>query len=220
MAIALRHSRAKGTAKVVMIGIANHDGDGGSWPSVDTLADYANVDPRTVQRAIDQLVKLGEVRRIIQGGGTHLTADSHRPNLYEVMLRCPGDCDRTPQHRTRKQLARPRPTPLAGLAGDLEVIHTGDASVTPDLSTGVTPVSPGGVTPVSPEPVPRTNNSSSRRNSGDRGSRPVDKSAMTWVDERCPGNWREGAHKLNPATGKCAYCFEPPTMNALTGEVA
>ncbi len=112
MAIALRHSRAKGTAKVVMIGIANHDGDGGSWPSIDTLADYANVDPRSVQRAIDQLEKLGEVRRIVQGGGTHLTADAHRPNLYEVLLRCPVDCDRTaPAPHQEAALATPPAAP-------------------------------------------------------------------------------------------------------------
>ncbi|MFJ2370868.1 helix-turn-helix domain-containing protein [Microbacterium sp. NPDC087665] len=220
MAIALRHSRAKGTTKVVMIGIANHDGDGGSWPSIDTLADYANVDPRTVQRSIDQLVKLGEVRRIIQGGGTHLMADSHRPNLYEVLLRCPVDCDRTAQHRTKKQLSRPRPSPLEGLAGELGVIHTGDASVTPDLSTGVTPMSPGGVTPVSPKPVPRTHHSSPRDNSSSRASASAVRPTMTWIDERCPGNWRDHSHVLSKSTGKCAHCFEPPTMNAATGEVA
>ncbi len=48
----------------------------------------------------------------------------------------------------------------------------------------------------------------------------MDNSAMTWVDPKCPGDWRTATHTLNPATGKCAHCFEPPTMNAQTGEVA
>jgi hypothetical protein len=56
VAIALHHSTMKGTDKLVLLGIANHDGDGGSWPSIQTLAYYANVDVRNVQRSIDRIV--------------------------------------------------------------------------------------------------------------------------------------------------------------------
>ncbi|GAA4680185.1 helix-turn-helix domain-containing protein [Nocardioides nanhaiensis] len=86
MAHVLRHSRAKGTAKVVLIGIANHDGDGGAWPSVATLARYANVDPRGVQRAISSLVDLGEVVVHRQDGGTRKTRDDRRPNRYTITV--------------------------------------------------------------------------------------------------------------------------------------
>ena len=99
MSLALHHSNAKGTAKLVLLGIANHAGDGGSWPSVPTLAVYANVDERSVQRAVDQLIKMQEVRRDLQAGGLRGMADFDRPNLYHLTLSCPPNCDRTTAHR-------------------------------------------------------------------------------------------------------------------------
>src|SRR5690606_8731754 len=79
--IALHHSRAVGAAKLVLIGIANHDGDGGSWPSVATLAKYAGITPRHVRRAVGELEQLHEIRRHVQRGGTAFTEDPRRPNL-------------------------------------------------------------------------------------------------------------------------------------------
>lgn len=99
MAIVLHHSRARGTAKVILLGIANHDGDGGSWPSVYTLSRYANCDRSTVQRSIKRLVSLGEIRVDLQAGGTADREDQLRPNLYHVVLECPAGCDRTKHHR-------------------------------------------------------------------------------------------------------------------------
>ncbi len=118
MAIALHHSKATGTAKLVLLGIANHDGDGGAWPTIDTLARYANCDRRSVQRALDRLEQLGEVRRIFQDGGDHNIADHRRPNRYQILVQCPATCDRTRHHRTSHEL------------------------VFSDLSTGVTKMSP------------------------------------------------------------------------------
>jgi hypothetical protein len=125
LVIALHHSRTKGATKLVLLGIANHDGDGGSWPSVATLAKYAKVDKRSVQRSLDELERMGEIRRILGQGGDHSMADYRRPNLYRFLLSCPHDCDRTTNHRT-----------------------THSETVWPDveqLSTGVTPMSPRGV---------------------------------------------------------------------------
>jgi hypothetical protein len=103
--IAFHHSKATGTAKLVLLGIANHDGDGGAWPSLATLRKYAGgIDRRNVRRAVDRLEQLGEVRRIIQGGGDHNTADERRPNLYKFLLTCPHDCDRTTNHRTSRSV--------------------------------------------------------------------------------------------------------------------
>lgn len=101
MAIALHHSRAKGTAKLVLLGIANHDGDGGAWPALATLAHYAGVDIRNARRAIERLEQLGEIRRDVQAGGDHRTPDHRRPNRYRFLLECPPNCDRTRNHRTR-----------------------------------------------------------------------------------------------------------------------
>lgn len=139
LAIVLHHSRAKGTAKLVLVGIANHDGDGGAWPTVATLAKYANTDPRTVQRAITTLENLGELRRNVQAGGTADISSFQRPNLYELNIMCPGDCDRSRHHRTRRK---------PGFTDPLTLASPGDA----DVTRGVTQMSPDPLTSASPKP--------------------------------------------------------------------
>lgn len=107
VAIALHHSQAKGTAKLVLIGIANHDGDGGSFPKVATLAKYAGVHPRRIVSILNTLGGLGEIVIHQQAGGTHKTPEAVRPNLYEFILTCPPECDRTKNHRIEgEHLAR------------------------------------------------------------------------------------------------------------------
>ena len=73
MSLVLHHSKSKGTAKLVLLGIANHEGDGGAWPSVATLMRYANMDRRSVQRAIQKLVEIGELQVLKQKGGNDMT---------------------------------------------------------------------------------------------------------------------------------------------------
>jgi hypothetical protein len=106
MAIALHHSRAKGTAKLILLGIANHDGDGGAWPSIGTLKRYAGgIDRRAIQRALTSLEDLGEIKRHIQAGGTAEMVNALRPNYYEFLLSCPAYCDHSRNHRdVRKPL--------------------------------------------------------------------------------------------------------------------
>lgn len=99
MAVVLHHSPAVGTDKIVLLGIANHDGDGGAWPSIATLAKYANVTERSVQYSLDKLEQSGQIRRELNAGGTRRTRDHERPNWYEVLVRCPLTCDGTIQHR-------------------------------------------------------------------------------------------------------------------------
>lgn len=154
MATVLHHSQASGTAKVVLIGIANHAGDGGAWPSIASLAKYARVDERTVQRAIRKLEELGEIRVHAQSGGTRSTQDRYRPNRYDVLVACPPDCDRSMAHRCASD---------DDVETSVDAPIRGDATVTPHAETGVTPASPltlvrgdasvaSGVTPTSPEP--------------------------------------------------------------------
>lgn len=108
MAAVLHHSRARGTAKLVLLGIANHAGDGGAWPAMDTLARYANVDRSNVKKALRALQGLGEVRVYVQGGGPVDADDGRRPNRYDVLVACPLWCDRTAQHRdTRARTSQP-----------------------------------------------------------------------------------------------------------------
>lgn len=193
LAIALRHSRAHtATTKLVLLGIANHDGDGGSWPSVATLATYALCSTRQVQRAVDELEQLGEVERIVQKGGTRWTSEHRRPNLYRFLLRCPPDCDRTANHRTRRS---------TGPMVDLELPDDGVTPMSPhdpDLSTGVTPMSPQGVTPMSPEPSIETNPSEG----------PVDQPQTAhegWTSACIDGRMdtHQPSRKLD---GRCGYC--------------
>lgn len=98
VAIALHHSQASGTAKLILLGIANHDGDAGSFPKTATLAKYANVHPRRVPEAIAKLVELGEVRVEYKEGGSRTLRAEIAPNLYHMTLVCPPNCDRTSKH--------------------------------------------------------------------------------------------------------------------------
>lgn len=119
LAVVLHHSRARGTAKLILIGIANHDGDGGSWPALSTLAKYANVDIRSARRAVRDLEELGEVATEARGGG-HIGLPEHaRPNRYSVLVECPPSCDRSTAHRELEE-STPR-TPVSGGPPDASV---------------------------------------------------------------------------------------------------
>jgi hypothetical protein len=112
ISVVLHHSKSRGTAKLVMIGIANHDGDGGSWPSMMRLATYAGVDISQVKRALPKLVELGEIEIVGNGGGQVNTPEHMRTNLYKLNVRCPSNCDGTTQHR-RLCLECDEPLPFA-----------------------------------------------------------------------------------------------------------
>lgn len=86
MSLVLNTSRSKGNDRLVLLGIANHDGDGGAWPSLATLARYANISTRSVQRALRSLIDLGELRVIVNGGGNRQTDPRYRPNYYVIQL--------------------------------------------------------------------------------------------------------------------------------------
>lgn len=143
LAVVLHHSQASGTDKLVLVGIANHDGDGGAWPAVPTLARYANVSDRTVQRSIEKLGRMGEIVVYTSAGGHRGTPDHKRPNRYEILVKCPDGCDRSSNHRV-KRVDNPPPA--------------GSESVDKALFDPVTPTSPGDahVTPPGDAHVTRT----------------------------------------------------------------
>jgi hypothetical protein len=98
--VVLHHSQSEGTAKLVLWGIANHHSDQGAWPSIATLAKYANIKERRVQQIIRELAASGEIAIEEQGGyGQH----QYKTNRYLILLTCPADCDGTLQHRTGVQ---------------------------------------------------------------------------------------------------------------------
>lgn len=86
IALVLNHSRAQGTDKLVLLGIANHDGDGGSWPAIATLARYANRSESAVIRSLRRLEASGELVTHRNAGGTHRTRSDRRPNRYEITI--------------------------------------------------------------------------------------------------------------------------------------
>lgn len=68
----------------LLVCIAHHDGDGGAWPSVATLAGYMKVTPRRVRQILASLVDKGVLVRHLNGGGNERTPRDKRPNRYEI----------------------------------------------------------------------------------------------------------------------------------------
>jgi hypothetical protein len=93
----LYHSRAKGAAKLVLWGIANHHSDHGAWPAISTLARYAGVTDRRVKQIIRELVDLGEITIEEQGGFSN---HQYKTNRYHLLVQCPANCDGSLNHRT------------------------------------------------------------------------------------------------------------------------
>jgi hypothetical protein len=147
MAIALHHSKAKGSAKLILVGIANHDGDAGAMVGMPRLATYGGVDVRQARKLVRRLEALGEIRTHVQAGTLSYLDDHEQPNRYDFLLACPVWCDRSKQHRdTRKSYARP-----------VDPSATQPLWITP-RSPGTPPVlqDRGAPVPQNPLTVPRT----------------------------------------------------------------
>ena len=94
MSSVLVHSRAIGTTKLVLMGIAYHTGrdrSQGCWPSRTTLAAYAGVSVRQVSRSLDQLVELGEL--VIESRGSWKRGSADLTNLYFLQNLCSDSCE-------------------------------------------------------------------------------------------------------------------------------
>lgn len=73
------HSRSTATKLLVLLAIADWADDRGyAWPSVRTLAQKTRQDERTIQRAINELIELGELR-VGRGAGPKGS------NMYQVV---------------------------------------------------------------------------------------------------------------------------------------
>lgn len=73
--------------RFVLVAMANHDGDGGCWPAIATLARYTGLSERQIQRCITALEAAGYVTRHIGEGGTQHTRNDRRPTRYTLHLR-------------------------------------------------------------------------------------------------------------------------------------
>ena len=83
-----QHSKADGRARLVLLAIADHQGEIGAWPSLATLAKMVNASERSVQRDIDYLQQIGELEVHYQQAPTK---NHYKSNLYFVRL--PGVTD-------------------------------------------------------------------------------------------------------------------------------
>ncbi len=78
-----RESRSKGRARLVLLSIADHQGELGAWPSIETLAKMVNSSPRSVQRDIQDLIELGELVVEFRSAPTY---GPYKANRYFVNL--------------------------------------------------------------------------------------------------------------------------------------
>ena len=100
IAAVLHHSKASGTARAVLTAIAfYHDdqGSNGAWPSQELLAERSGCSVRSVQRALKELVDLGEID-LVTHGGRGKTFD-RQTNRYFIILDCPETCDSSLNHK-------------------------------------------------------------------------------------------------------------------------
>ena len=114
--------------KLILLGIANHDGDGGSWPSISTLARYGCCSTRTVQRELHRLTEEGFVTIELQAGGSARTRADRRPNLYRLNI--PGVVDNSSHGVT----VGVTPTDSRG---DIALSQRGDTALSPETSLTV-----------------------------------------------------------------------------------
>ncbi len=121
MSAVLHHAPVKGTAKLLLVGIANHEGDGGAWPAMSTLAKYANVTERNASKMIQVLKDQGLVEVVERLG---------RTNIFRTTVECPADCDGSTNHRYQP------PSPATPVASDTPV---GNDTPTPVASDGTPP---------------------------------------------------------------------------------
>lgn len=78
-----RESRSDGRARLVLLAIADHQGEIGAWPSIATLAKMVNASERSVKRDIQELQKLGELKVELQNAPT---TRQYKTNRYWVTL--------------------------------------------------------------------------------------------------------------------------------------
>lgn len=91
LSLAFYHSKATNAQRLVLFAIANFDGENGAWPAQETISRLSGgLNRRTVQRAIEELVSMGELEAIERPG---------RTNVYSVKITCPDTCDRSQMHR-------------------------------------------------------------------------------------------------------------------------
>lgn len=90
----------------------------GAWPSIDSMSKSLECSPRTVQRAIRELLSVGLIR---EGDAQQTKHLKYRPTVYDVL---------TPALRYIESKGRHNMSPLPEPRGDI----SGPAGVTSDVA--------------------------------------------------------------------------------------
>ena|ERR1700676_1484656 len=87
----LRNSKAKGSARLVLLSIAEHADRNGerAWPSIATISRETGVHRASVFRSLIVLVQIGEVEMVRSGGGRHSQTNHYRLKLVSPQLALP-----------------------------------------------------------------------------------------------------------------------------------
>lgn len=126
-------SESRNGARLVMLALADRADDNGfAWPSVDDLAERTKLSPRAVQKAIANLVEIGELE-VENGGGRH------RSNRYRIV----------PKPRTSDGVTDEKPRTSDGVSTQ-ETPNS--APETPNFETETPNNTPGNPVQSSPEP--------------------------------------------------------------------
>jgi hypothetical protein len=157
----LNECRLTGTAKLVLVGIASHDGDGGAWPSLDTLARYASIDRRSAQRAVGRLVDAGWLEVVPNGGGPRDNRGDRRPNLYRILWPATPPDGAAPQPPRGEPDGAALVTPRGG-AGDAHgaALQPPERSIEKSKNRSARAAAPAaaslpGIEDVDPQPAPQ-----------------------------------------------------------------
>ena len=113
-ALVWAHSKATGSALLALLAIADHDGDGGSWPAMETIAHRARVSREGARKIVRRLEEMGEIVTERNGGGGLRTAAHMRTNRYEITIECPPTCDHSARHREIPEPVDNYPPPNGG----------------------------------------------------------------------------------------------------------
>lgn len=98
---AVRYGLEQRTA-MVLFAIARHDGPGGMWPGLASIARYGLCSESTARREIRRLETRGVLTVVVNGGGDLDTRGNRRTNRYLLCL--PDDCYLTSRRPAAKQL--------------------------------------------------------------------------------------------------------------------
>ncbi|MBN8189526.1 helix-turn-helix domain-containing protein [Salipiger thiooxidans] len=92
---AVAASSSTGVTRLVLLCLCDKAGDHGvAWPAVSTICEWTNSSERAVQKALKQLVEMGEIKLLEAGGGRN------KPSRYLVSVGL--DDTNTPQEKHRK----------------------------------------------------------------------------------------------------------------------